>query len=163
MQKESLDVTGAGEEIKTASPSSSFIINIDDDQATVECIDFYIRNHFQFSTLKFTSPKDVIEYCKSNPVSTRLIITNEVMPFLCGRELLKELDDIVQIPLFAILHSGYLGDKPGPVEEFYETKYKWIIPLKFFTKPFPIQELGNVLSNLFSDTTGKHIPEEKGR
>jgi hypothetical protein len=163
MQKESFNVTGAGEDRKTVSSSAPFTINIDDDQAMVECIDFYIRNQFQFSTLKFTSPKDVIEYCTCNPVSTRLIITNEVMPFLCGRELLKELDDIVQVPLFAILHSGYLGDKPGPVEEFYKTKYKWIIPLKFFTKPFPIQELGKVLSKLFSDTTGELIPEEKGR
>jgi hypothetical protein len=126
------------------------VINIDDEPAIVHLLDFVINKEFQITTLKFTDSRKVIEYYKCNLKSPSIIITNEIMTFLKGRDLLKKIDTIVQAPVYAILHSGHLAEIPGGVEDFFNTKYQWIKPIRFFTKPIDMREMVKVLSDLFS-------------
>ncbi len=68
------------------------LILIDDDSDMLDLMEFYIKNSKDFEVLKFTSPKEAIEFMKHNETAIAIVDIN--MKEMSGDEVLRKINKI---------------------------------------------------------------------
>jgi DNA-binding NtrC family response regulator len=68
------------------------LVLIDDDSDMLDLMEFYIRNDKEFNVIKFTSPKEAIEFMKYNDTSIAIVDIN--MEEMSGDKVLRKINEI---------------------------------------------------------------------
>ncbi len=109
---------------------------MDDEEAAIDAIQLMLEN-FGYKVTARTSSIEALEVFRNNPQGFDLVITDQTMPNITGRDLAKEIMSIrSDIPI--ILCTGFS-------EQIDEKKAKEIGISAFVMKPIVMREMANTI------------------
>jgi two-component system cell cycle sensor histidine kinase/response regulator CckA len=120
-----------------ALPESATVLLVDDEPALVHAIGEFLRD-CGYSVLDAFSAQDALDLAKQHPGRIDILVTDVVMPELCGPDLHRQIIEL-QPEIQVLFMSGYAEGLP---------EMKLLAGARFLQKPFRFSALLECLRQL---------------
>lgn len=123
------------------------IVLIDDEKDIVDTLTNTLNTIKTYNIISFTNSKKALNYINNNQEKINLIITDILMPHMNGIDLIKNANDINNIPLLFL--SG-VGEDGKIINQAYELNNK-VLTINYMVKPFNLFILINTIKTLLNN------------